>query len=293
MGITRAIQTDAFEYGNIHYHAFGSYTGSGGGEHGGHLQNVRLMKEKGMGVFIISPYDKGGRLYEPSNKLRQLTLPDLEAIHYGSLWLWAHEHHDGESAPIHTFTVGAARPSDLDEPVVAALWYANRKKEMIEKVNAISERLEEAAIQELGEEWWNDWWKGVPNCLTEDDAYQLGQILSLHNMIKGWGMLEYAKDRYGTFDGNLKKWDFALSNRENIDKMAGGWGYMPGIATQPNTDYADLLKGLGEEQKEKVINAIEFTHKYCSKLSSEKDLEIPDDWKPAYDMRPWTAFPER
>ena len=129
--------------------------------------------------------------------------------------------------------------------------------------------------------------------MTEDDAYQLGQIVSLHNLVKSFGMLSYAKDRYGTFDGNLKRWDFTLSNRENIDKMAGGWGYMPGIATQPDTDYTDLLKDLGEKQKEKVIDAIKFTHKYCSKQSSEKYLEVPDDWKPAYDMRPWTAFPER
>ena len=244
-------------------------------------------------VFIISPYDKGGRLYEPSKKLRALTLPELEPMAYGSLWLWSHEHHDPQSAPIHTFTVGAARPSDLDEPVVAAHWYAHRKEEMIARVKGISKRLEEAAVRELGRDWWNGWWKGVPNCVTEDDAYQLGQIVWLHNIVKSFGMLSYAKDRYGTFDGNLKKWDFALSNRENIDKMERGWGYMPGIATQPGADYADLLQGLGETQKEKVIAALEFAHKYCSKQSREKHLEVPDDWKPAYDMRPWTAFPER
>jgi len=59
--IKRVIETDQFEYANIHYHAFGSYTASGGGKDGGNKELVRLMKEKDMGVFIISPYDKGGR----------------------------------------------------------------------------------------------------------------------------------------------------------------------------------------------------------------------------------------
>jgi hypothetical protein len=51
--IKRCIETDQFEYANIHYHFLGSYTASGGGQCGGNLDNIRLMKEKDMGVFII------------------------------------------------------------------------------------------------------------------------------------------------------------------------------------------------------------------------------------------------
>ena len=47
--ITRFIETDEFEYVNLHYHAFESYTASGDGKFGGNLQNIRLMKEKDMG----------------------------------------------------------------------------------------------------------------------------------------------------------------------------------------------------------------------------------------------------
>ena len=59
--IRKCIETEAFEYANVHYHAFGSYTASGGGAFGGNQEVVRLMKEKDMGIFVISPYDKGGR----------------------------------------------------------------------------------------------------------------------------------------------------------------------------------------------------------------------------------------
>ncbi len=108
--IKKCIETDVFEYCNLHYHYFGSYTASGGGIGGCNLEILRLMKERDMGVFVISAYDKGGRLYAPSKKLRSLTLPELEPIHFGSLWLWYHEKTDEEHCPVHTFTVGAARP---------------------------------------------------------------------------------------------------------------------------------------------------------------------------------------
>lgn len=150
-----------------------------------------------MGVFIISPYDKGGRLYAPSKKLRSLTLPELEPIQFGSLWLWAHEYMDNEKAPTHTFTVGAARPSDLDEPAVAAYLFRTRKDEMLKKVRAVTEKLDDAMVEAFDEDWVKTWFHGVPNCLTEDQEYNLGQIVSLYNVIKAWGMLGYAKDRYG------------------------------------------------------------------------------------------------
>ena len=47
--ITRLIDTDQFDYVNLHYHAFESYTASGDGTFGGNLQNIRLMKQKDMG----------------------------------------------------------------------------------------------------------------------------------------------------------------------------------------------------------------------------------------------------
>ena len=57
--------------------------------------------------------------------------------------------------------------------------------------------LDDAMIGVHGDDWVKTWFEGVPNCLTEDDAYQLGQIVSLYNMIQAWGLLDYAKDRDG------------------------------------------------------------------------------------------------
>jgi len=47
--IQKFIDTDKFEYANLHYHYFGSYTATGCGEYAGNIGNVRLMNEKDMG----------------------------------------------------------------------------------------------------------------------------------------------------------------------------------------------------------------------------------------------------
>jgi hypothetical protein len=72
--------------------------------------------------------------------------------------------------------------------------------------------------------------------------------------------------------------------------MKIGWGYMPGIT--PKSDYINLLSEVPEKNKERVIEAIEFVFKICSKQSKTCE-EIPKEWETAYDMRPWCAFPER
>jgi predicted aldo/keto reductase-like oxidoreductase len=63
--ILAAIETDLFESINLHYYYFNQRNEPA----------VQLAHEKDMGVFIISPSDKGGMLYTPSQKLKQLCDP--------------------------------------------------------------------------------------------------------------------------------------------------------------------------------------------------------------------------
>lgn len=207
-----------------------------------------------MGVFIISPYDKGGKLFAPSKKVRSFTLPDLEPIQYGSLWCFHLADLDEAQATAHTIVCGAARPSDLDEPAYAVYLYGSKKEETLQKVKNVAARLRQAEIDTFGEEWVNTWHHGLPNCNDDDQIYAFGQMVWLHNIVKAWGLWEYAKDRYGTFDPKL-------SNEGNI------------------------------RSRYRMLDAIKFIHKQCSTESDKVD--IPDEWQTAYDMRPWTAFPER
>ena len=67
---------------------------------------------------------------------------------------------------------------------------------------------------------------------------------------------------------------------------------MPGVAYDEGKDYSEVLKDVPDQNKEKVLEAMKFVHKFCSNTVTEKG-EIPDEWMTAFDMRPWTAFPER
>ena len=63
--IIRAIETDLFEFVNLHYYYF--FQRNKGA--------IDLAESKDMGVFIISPNDKGGQLFNPPQKLQELTRP--------------------------------------------------------------------------------------------------------------------------------------------------------------------------------------------------------------------------
>ncbi|BBM89462.1 hypothetical protein COTS27_01162 [Spirochaetota bacterium] len=94
--ICRAIETGLFDFVNLHYYYFFQRN----------LAAITLAEERDMGIFIISPNDKGGQLFNPPPKLRALTHPltpiqwnarfclRLKAIHTLSFGMTEKSHHD-------------------------------------------------------------------------------------------------------------------------------------------------------------------------------------------------------
>ena len=72
-----------------------------------HLGAVQYAGEKGLGVFIISPNDKGGQLFRPSPLLRQLTAP-LTPIQFNARWCLKHPE-------VGTLSFGITEAAHLDE----------------------------------------------------------------------------------------------------------------------------------------------------------------------------------
>ena len=68
---------------------------------------VSFSKIQDMGVFIISPSDKGGQLYKPPQKLVNLCQP-LSPMVFNDLFCLSHPQ-------IHTLSIGASCPTDFDE----------------------------------------------------------------------------------------------------------------------------------------------------------------------------------
>ena len=77
--ILAAIETDLFEFINLHYYYFFQRN----------LAAIALAAQKDMGIFIISPADKGGKLYTPPEKLAQLCAPFTPFRIKLSFFYWA------------------------------------------------------------------------------------------------------------------------------------------------------------------------------------------------------------
>jgi predicted aldo/keto reductase-like oxidoreductase len=94
--ILAAIASDSFDYINLHWYWLRQDNGAA----------IAAATAHDMGVFLISPTDKGGHLHSPSQRLLELCAP-LHPIVFNDLFCL--------SAPgIHTISVGAASPQDLD-----------------------------------------------------------------------------------------------------------------------------------------------------------------------------------
>jgi hypothetical protein len=81
---------------------------------------------------------------------------------------------------------------------------------------------------------------------------------------------------------------------------------MPGGAYDASHDYTADLMDVPDANKARVLEAMKFVHEWCSpntqgavgsdekKEGDETTRKVnPLEWQTAYDMRPWTAFPER
>ena len=98
-----------------------------------------------------------------------------------------------------------------------------------------------------------------------------------------------------------------MKDHDQCSNQEPSAGWMPGTAIDMETlDYTDDLVNCPEENKERLLEALRFVHKWASSSKKKNELEdegekkeekeeesIPLEWETAYDMRPWTAFPER
>lgn len=95
--IMKAIETDLFDFVNLHYYYFFQRNKAA----------IDLAEKKDMGVFIISPNDKGGQLFNPPKKLMDLTAP-IHPIQWNARFCLSH-------SSIHTLTFGLPVTAQFDQ----------------------------------------------------------------------------------------------------------------------------------------------------------------------------------
>ncbi|KAL7553252.1 hypothetical protein ACHAWF_016919 [Thalassiosira exigua] len=213
--VLRLVESNKFSYVNLHSHHFGDYHAAGTPDgHGGQGNSLAVKRalELDMGVFLISPFDKGGKLYRPTAAVAGAIGPEMSPIAFAALSAW-------KSRGMHTVSVGFARSSDLDEVIEAARMYAEDGDEAEKLVREAEGRLENLAVEKLGKEWYEKGLVNVPSFYDEvTDGVAIGHMLWLHNCLTAYGMYEYAKDRYGNLEGKNKNWSKSKSYEENAKK---------------------------------------------------------------------------
>ena len=176
--ILEAVETGAFDYLNFHYYYV--------------FQDNRAVlqaaRRHDMGVFIISPSDKGGRLQRAPRKLHELTAP-LHPMVFNDLWCLAHPE-------IHTLSVGASLPQHFDVHLEALPLLADAQSQ----VAPVVERLEQAYAAAVGTEFARRWQEGLPDWWQVPGKINVRRILWLYNLVRAYDLLDFGQERYAAME---------------------------------------------------------------------------------------------
>ena len=176
--ILATIDTHLFEFVNLHYYYFFQR----------HKAAIERAYQQDLGVFIISPADKGGRLYTPPATLQQLCQPfsPLE-LNYRFLL--------GDRR-ITTLSIGPANPEELQAPLAIA----DRDGPLSDAEAAALTRLD-AQLSQLG----TDRCSQCYQCLPCPEAIHIPEVLRLRNLAVAYEMTDFGQYRYRMFE-NAGHW---------------------------------------------------------------------------------------
>jgi len=180
--ILRGIGDGRFDYVNLHFYWVFQQN----------LRAIRAAAARNMGILIISPNDKGGRLYEPPEKLTHLTAP-LSPMVYNDLFCLA-------QPEISTLSIGVSRASDFDEHVKAIALFEQHATDPRRLIAPIEARLTAEYERVLGKAWANTWQEGLPPWEEVPGQINVREILRLYNLANAYDLLAYAKMRYNLLE---------------------------------------------------------------------------------------------
>lgn len=214
--ILSAIRTNLFDYLNLHWYFIFQEN----------LPAIAAAAEHDMGVFIISPSDKGGHLHTPRPLWIRATAP-WTPMQFNDLFCLS-------NPEVHVLSLGAARPSDFDEHLAILPHLDDAARE----VAPIVQRLETHLHQAVGADFARHHLDGVPEWEQIPGGINVRKILWLYTLVKGWDLEPYARTRYNMlstddhwFPGN-KAVDFDASALRTALQDSPFREYIPDLLRQ-------------------------------------------------------------
>jgi uncharacterized protein len=189
--ICDAVATGLFDFVNLHYYYFFQRN----------WPAVVLAAARDMGVFIISPNDKGGQLFNPPPLLRELTAP-LTPIQWNARFCL-------RTPYVHTLSFGMTKPAHLDEmrgvmPTSVPMTAADQ---------AIEQRLNARILVDPVSAW--DGYE----MLGDPSGINIPEVLRFRRMWKCYDMKDFGVYRYNMFEGKGHWFPGVFATEDAIAKV--------------------------------------------------------------------------
>ena len=189
--IVRAIETGLFEFVNLHYYYFDQRN----------LAAVNMAQINDMGVFIISPNDKGGQLFKAPDKVKRATSP-ITPIQWNARFCL-------QNPAIHTLSFGMHQKSHFEEMKgIFPFQIPWSKTEQDTKF------LLDSFVQDDPYGTYDGY-----DLQNDPSGINIPQVLRLRKLWKCYDMKEYARYRYKIFEQKSHWFPGVLPTNENIAQI--------------------------------------------------------------------------